>query len=82
VQPDEPILRDTGTLELRDAVLAWEDIRRDPARDRPDPTPRIRHSVTGELVPDASAVLPYLELVGPRQAELSDDISNSPRSDI
>lgn len=68
VQPDEPILRDTGNLELRDAVLAWDEIRHDPARDRPDPTPRLRHPVTGELVPDPEARLPYMEYVGARPA--------------
>lgn len=69
VQPPEPILRDTGTLEQRDAVLAWDAIVHRPERDRPDPTPRIVHPVTGELVPDPTAKLPYLEYVGARQAE-------------
>lgn len=69
VQPDEPLLRDTGTLEHRDAVLAWDSIRRDPSKDRPDPTPRIVHPVTGKLVPDPKAKLEYWEYVNPRQAE-------------
>ena len=69
VQPAEPLLRDTGTLENRDAVLAWDEVRHDPTRDRPDPTPRIKHPVTGELVPDPSARLPYYDYVGARQAE-------------
>ncbi|MEO7521899.1 MAG: DNA methyltransferase, partial [Gemmatimonas sp.] len=69
VQPDEPLLRDTGTLEHRDAVLAWDSIRHDPSRDRPDPTPRIVHPVTCKLVPDPSAKLKYMEYVGARQAE-------------
>src|ERR1041385_8992813 len=43
VQFHPPILEDTGTIECRDAVLAWDEIRHDPSRDRPDPTPRIRH---------------------------------------
>lgn len=68
VQPDEPILRDTGTLELRDAVLTWDDVRHDPARDRPDPTPRIPHPVTGELVPDPERMLRYEEFHGARPA--------------
>ncbi len=59
VQPEEPILRDTGTLENRDAVLMWERKKHDAARDRPDPTPRIKHAVTGDLVPDPSAKLKY-----------------------
>src|SRR5690606_5239664 len=29
--PREPLLQDTGTLELRDAVLAWDEIREDPS---------------------------------------------------
>lgn len=69
VQPDEPLLRDTGTLEHRDAVLAWDAIRHDPARDRPDPTPRITSPVTGQLVPDPEARLPYMEYVDPQPAE-------------
>lgn len=69
VQPDEPLLRDTGTLEHRDAVLTWDSILHVPERDRPDPTPRIVHPVTGQLVPDPEAKLPYMEYVGARAAE-------------
>ena len=69
VQPDEPLLRDTGTLAHRDAVLAWDACVRRPERDRPDPTPRVRHPVTGQLVPDPAARLPYTEYVGARAAE-------------
>jgi hypothetical protein len=68
VQPPEPILQDTGTLALRDAVLAWDATRRDPSRDRPDPTPRIPSPVTGQLVPDPAARLAYVEYVGARPA--------------
>lgn len=68
VQPPEPVLQDTGTLECRDAVLSWERIAHDPARDRPDPTPRLRHPVTGDQVPDPSVNLPYLEHVDPAVA--------------
>lgn len=67
--PPDPILEDTGTIECRDAVLAWDEIVRRPEGDRPDPTPRVRHPVTGELVPDPEARLPYYEYVGARQAE-------------
>ncbi|MBK7830794.1 MAG: class I SAM-dependent DNA methyltransferase [Gemmatimonadetes bacterium] len=67
--PPTPILEDTGTLECRDAVLAWDEIVHRPGRDRPDPTPRVRHPVTGELVPDPEAKLPYYEYVGARAAE-------------
>jgi hypothetical protein len=68
VQPPEPVLADTGTLELRDAVLAWDAVRHLPEKDRPDPTPRISHPVTGELVPDPTASLPYVEHEGARPA--------------
>jgi hypothetical protein len=67
--PPDPILEDTGTIECRDAVLAWDEIVHRPEKDRPDPTPRIVHPVTGELVPDPNATLPYYEYVGARQAE-------------
>jgi hypothetical protein len=69
VQPGEPILRDTGTLEHRDAVLVWDSEVRDPARGRPDPSPRLTHLVTGELVPDPDARLEYAELVGAHPAD-------------
>ena len=68
VQPPEPVLMDTGTLELRDAVLSWDSVRHVPERDRPDPMPRIVHPVTGELVPDPAATLPYMEHAGARPA--------------
>jgi hypothetical protein len=67
--PPDPILEDTGTIECRDAVLSWDAIVHRPEKDRPDPTPRIVHPVTGELVPDPNAKLPYYEYVGARQAE-------------
>lgn len=68
-QPPEPILKDTGTLECRDAVLAYDEVREDPERARPDPTPRIPSPVTGELVPDPERSLPYVEHVAPQPAE-------------
>ncbi len=40
-----------------------------PEKDRPDPTPRILHPVTGELVPDPEAKLAYMEPINPRPAE-------------
>ena len=67
--PPDPILEDTGTIECRDAVLAWDEIVHRPEKDRPDPTPRVRHPVTGEMVPDPEARLPYYAYVGARQAE-------------
>ena len=69
VNPPEPVLEDTGTLEQRDAVLAWDQIREVPEKSRPDPTPRIVHPVTGKLVPDPEARLPYFDYVNARQAE-------------
>jgi hypothetical protein len=67
-RPPEPVLVDTGTFEHRDAVLEWDEIVEDQSRARPDPTPRIPHPVTGDLVPDSAAKLPYLEHRGARQA--------------
>ncbi|MDQ8153066.1 MAG: class I SAM-dependent DNA methyltransferase [Gemmatimonadota bacterium] len=67
--PPDPILEDTGTLECRDAILAYDGVRHVPAKDRPDPTPRLVHPVTGELVPDPSARLPYYEHINARPAE-------------
>jgi hypothetical protein len=68
VNPPEPVLKDTGTLELRDAVLAWDEIVEDPAKSRPDPTPRVVHPVTGKLVPDPEAQLVYRMYKNPRSA--------------
>jgi hypothetical protein len=68
VQPAEPLLRDTGTLECRDAVLSWDHVRNDEARDRPDPRPRVPHSRTGELVPDPAARRQYAMHVNARPA--------------
>ena len=67
--PPDPILEDTGTIECRDAVLVWDEIVHRPEKDRLDPTPKIVSPVTGELVPDPNAKLPYYEYVGARQAE-------------
>lgn len=63
VQPPEPVLQDTGTLECRDAVLSWSATVRRPEKDRLDPTPRLVHPVTGELVPDPEATISYTEFV-------------------
>jgi hypothetical protein len=67
--PPDPILEDTGTIECRDAVLAYDAIVHRPEMDRPDPTPRIVSPVTGELIPDPNAKLKYMEYVNPRPAE-------------
>jgi len=68
-RPKEPILEDTGTIECRDAVLAYDEVRHDPTRDRPDPTPRIPHHVTGQLVPDPNVILRFSEHVRPHPAD-------------
>lgn len=67
--PPDPILEDTGTIECRDAILAYDEVVHRPEKDRPDPTPRIVSPVTGELVPDPAAKLPYYEYVNARAAE-------------
>jgi len=76
VQPEEPILRDTGTLANRDDVLHSTGDKRDPSRDRQDPTPRLRHPVTGEMAPDPAAKLEYRTILSPRETEWP----RSPRS--
>ena len=67
--PPDPILEDTGTIECRDAILAYDAVVHRPEKDRADPTPRILSPVTGELVPDPAAKLPYYEYVNARAAE-------------
>ncbi|MCC7000983.1 MAG: class I SAM-dependent DNA methyltransferase, partial [Gemmatimonadaceae bacterium] len=67
--PPDPILEDTGTIECRDAILAYDAVVHRPERDRPDPSPRLVSPVTGELVPDPAAKLPYYEYVDARPAE-------------
>ncbi|MGH7593659.1 MAG: DNA methyltransferase, partial [Gemmatimonadales bacterium] len=67
--PPDPILEDTGTIQCRDAVLAYDSIVHRPEKDRPDPTPRITSPVTGELIPDPTARLKYIEYMNPRPAE-------------
>jgi hypothetical protein len=68
VNPPEPVLKDTGTLELCDAVLAWDVIEEIPEKSRPDPTPRVPHPVTGKLVPDPNARLPYFRYANSQQS--------------
>lgn len=66
--PPEPVLRETGTLECRDAVLAWSGIREDPSREEADPTPRIVSPRSGEVVPDPEAKRPYHVHIDPQMA--------------
>ncbi|MEX2181321.1 MAG: DNA methyltransferase [Gemmatimonadaceae bacterium] len=70
--PPNPILEDTGTIECRDAVLAYDAVVHRPEKDVPDPTPRVKHAVTGKLVPDPDAKLRYYEYVNARPAEWPD----------
>src|SRR5690606_25503356 len=56
--PREPLLQDTGTLELRDAALAWDEIRADPSRARPDRPPRRRRPPTRSPSPTATGAFP------------------------
>jgi hypothetical protein len=65
VRPPEPVLRDTETFENRDAVLAWDEIREVSEKATHDPTPRLVHPVTGDLVPDSNARRSYFEHVDP-----------------
>lgn len=67
-RPPEPVLRDTGTMEVRDAVLAWDEVEVDPERAVPDPTPKVRDPVTGELIPDPDGTLPYHDYKNPQPA--------------
>lgn len=69
VQPPEPVLQDTGTMECRDAVLKWDSLVHRPERDRLDPTPKTLHPVTGEKVPDPKARIAFMEHAGARAAE-------------
>jgi hypothetical protein len=72
--PPEPILRDYGNIECRDAVLEWDSI--EPAVDT-DGRPITRwdgrttkpHPVTGEEVPDETARVPELRYINPRKAK-------------
>lgn len=67
--PPVPILEDTGTIECRDAILAWDATVHRPEKDEPDLTPRLPHPVTGDLMPDPAARIEYVEYVGARRAE-------------
>lgn len=67
--PPDPILEDTGTLECRDAILAYDGVKHVPEKDESDLTPRMLHHVSGELVPDPDARRPYSEHLNPSQAE-------------
>jgi hypothetical protein len=70
----EPVIHDYGNIEQRDAVLAWDS--QEPMRDeagrlvtRWDGRTTKTHSVTGEQVPDETALVPQWRYLNPRPAE-------------
>jgi hypothetical protein len=69
----EPVIHDYGNIEHRDAVLAWDS--QEPMRDaagnlvtRWDGTSFKTHPVTGEEVPDETALVPQWRYINPRPA--------------
>jgi hypothetical protein len=74
VTPPEPIIKNFHNIECRDAVLAWD--RTEPVLDdqgtpvtRWDGRTMKKSPVTGEDVPDDTALVPVLHYVNPRPAE-------------
>ncbi len=72
--PDEPVLRDYGNIECRDAVLTWD--RVEPETDatgkpvtRWDGETMKPSPVTGEPIPDETARVVVERYVNPRKAE-------------
>ncbi len=72
--PPEPILKDYGNIQCRDAVLDWDSI--EPVTDahgnpvtRWDGRTTKPHPVTGEEVPDEDARVQELRYINPRKAE-------------
>ncbi len=72
--PEEPILHDYHNIECRDAVLAYDE--KVPLLDddgnpvtRWDGETMKRHPVTGEDVPDDTALIPVYRYLNPRKAE-------------
>lgn len=70
----EPVIHDYGNIEHRDAVLAYDGL--EPIRDgagnlvqRWDGKRVKTHPVTGEQVPDATALVPQWRYLNPRAAE-------------
>ncbi|MGR3794614.1 class I SAM-dependent DNA methyltransferase [Vannielia sp. SX4] len=69
--PSEPVLRDFHNIEHRDAVLEWEDrVPRVDEAGKPvtrwDGVTTMRHTVTGEEVPDPSARVQVYEYIKPK----------------
>ncbi len=70
----QPVLRDYGNIECRDAVLTWDSV--EPLLDadgkrvtRWDGTTMKVSPVTGEEIPDDTARIPVVRYVNPRRAE-------------
>lgn len=84
--PPEPVLQKFNNIEYRDAVLAWDS--RKPAIDSTTKQPRnrwggrtMKHSVTGEDVPDPSDKIPIYSYINPSPAvwqEADYIVSNPP----
>lgn len=73
VNPPEPVLRDYGNIQLRDAVLAYdreEGVRDDSGRPLStwDGRTYKKSPVTGEDIPDEAAQVPVYHYVNARQA--------------
>ena len=72
--PDEPVLRDYGNIECRDAVLAWDRVQpeTDPVTGKPvtrwDGETTKPSPVTGEPIPDETARVVVERYVNPRKA--------------
>jgi len=68
LNPNEPVIQDTGTIMTGDALLRTSGPSvHIPEKDRLDQEPRIIDPVTGNLIPDPSRKLPYLELQNPQE---------------
>ena len=72
--PPQPILKDFGNIECRDAVLAYDGVEcvvddRGVPVSRWDGTTTRTHPVTGEQVPDENARRPLQRYINPRKAE-------------
>ncbi len=75
--PPEPILKDYGNIECRDAVLTWDSIEPVFGDDgkpvtRWDGRTTKPHLVTGEEVPEENARVQELRYINPRKAEWPD----------
>lgn len=72
--PPEPVIRKFRNIENRDAVLAWDSVEPVVNDDgKPvthwDGQTTKTHPVTGEQVPDETALVPVLRYLGARQAQ-------------